>query len=116
MKLYGEAAGGRTVRARLVHPAPPPDSQRRPWPQRAVDLDVLGHVNNAVALEAVEEVLSGRRPAVVEVEYRDAIEPGDDVELLTAGDGVWLTVAGDVRVSARVAAAASPPEAPRLGH
>jgi len=102
MAIYGEAAGGRTVRPKLIHQQPPDDADRRPWPQRAVDVDVLGHVNNAVALEAVEQVLGGRSPAAAEVEYRDPIEPGDQVELVTCGDALWLTVGANVRVSARL--------------
>jgi acyl-ACP thioesterase len=67
---------------------------------RAADLDVLGHVNNAIALAAVEEVLAGGPTQRVEVEYRDAIEATDDVALVTAPGRMWLTVAGNVRVSA----------------
>ena len=49
-------------------------------------------------------MLGGRSPAAVEVEYRDPIEPGDQVELVTSGDDLWLTVGADVRVSARLRA------------
>jgi acyl-ACP thioesterase len=101
LAIYGEAAGGRTVRPKLIHRPPPDGADRRAWPQRAVDVDVLGHVNNAVALEAVEQVLDGRSPSAVAVEYRDPIDPGDRVELVTSGGDLWLTVGADVRVSAR---------------
>jgi acyl-ACP thioesterase len=68
--------------------------------QRVTDHDVLGHVNNAIAMAAVEEVLHGLAPRRVEVEYREAISPGDDVTLMCAEDLVWLVVDGRVRVSA----------------
>jgi acyl-ACP thioesterase len=98
--LYGEAAGGRTVRARLVHPDPPADGCEigRSWPLRATDFDVMRHMNNAVYWAAVEDELHRRRdlraPLRAEVEFRDAIEPGDDVQLVTQdGEGelrLWL--------------------------
>ena len=47
--VYGATAAGRRVRARLRHPAAPPDgAPGRPWRFRAADLDLAGHVNNAV--------------------------------------------------------------------
>ncbi len=109
LERYASAAGGRTVRARLRHPAPPDDAPTRPWPLRATDLDVLGHVNNAATWAAVEDELARRgvTPEAAELEYRAAIEPTDDVELRAAGgeDGtvwIWLVAGGDVRASAVV--------------
>ena len=124
LQIYGEAAGGRRASSRLTHPAPPDGARRRPWPQRTTDYDLLGHTNNAIGLAAVEEVVGeGGVPAEVEVEYRDAIEPGDEVHLVTAAANgrdlegqrqaigpasdlpsvaLWLTVAGQVRFSARM--------------
>jgi acyl-ACP thioesterase len=105
-ELYDEAAGGRKVRAKLRHPAPPagtgesgPGVSSASWPLRFVDFDVMDHVNNAVAWEALEEERAGRRhlraPVRAEVEYRDAIERGDDVlrmavEHQGGGLSVWL--------------------------
>ena len=74
-------------------------------------MDVLGHLNNAVALAAVEDELArraaGRRLTSVEIEYRAAIDPGDEVALAAVDDadavGVWLLVDGACRVAARVA-------------
>ena len=100
---YDEAAGGRTVSSRLAHdPQPPPDATVRPWPLRATDFDLLGHVNNAATWSVVEEVLAveglhqDRRPLEAELEYRLAIEPGDAVAVVSAraDDGalaVWIT-------------------------
>ena len=116
---YAESAGGRRVRGRLVHGAVPTDADRRPWPLRTSDFDVLDHVNNARSLEAVEDelvrCLPGRLPVRARIEYRGTLERGDAVELASstapraAGDAVlsvWLSVGGDVRVSATVTVAA----------
>ena len=100
-RIYGEAAAGRTVGSRLHHPVPGEGLDRRRWHQRACDHDMLGHANNAIAMAAVEEVLAARPARRVEVEYRDAIDPADDVEVVTDDGWMWLTVAGRVRVSAR---------------
>jgi acyl-ACP thioesterase len=107
--LYGRAANGRTVKGRLRHPPPPADATRRPWPLRQTDVDVLAHVNNAIAWAAVEDVLAGmpaHRIVRAEVEYRAPIDRDDPVELVTTSEPgsttCWLTVAGEVRTSAVV--------------
>ena len=113
---YGESAGGRRVRGRLVHGVPTEDAQVRPWALRASDFDVLDHVNNARFLEAIEDELDarlpGRVPVRARIEYRGTIERGDAVELASevrsdrddASElAAWLSVDGEVRVSATVA-------------
>src|SRR4051812_12892145 len=62
---YGESAGGRWVRGRLLHDAPPAEAASRPWSLRTSDFDVLDHVNNARSLEAVEDELVRRLPGRV---------------------------------------------------
>ena len=86
----------------------------RPWPLRASDFDVLDHVNNARSLEAVEDELArclpGRVPSRARVEYRGTVERGDAGRpgRRRACDGneselaMWLSVDGEVRVSATV--------------
>lgn len=107
---YAEAAGGRTVKARLLHRKPPAHAARRPWPLRSTDHDRLGHVNNAATWAPVEDELDrlGVVPTWAELEYGDAIDPTDVVELRRVeADGacwMWLTVDGAVRASARVVA------------
>lgn len=100
-EVYGEATGGRQVSSRLTLPAEPEPAgvQLRRWPLRHTDYDVLGHVNNAAYWSAVEDevVRAGLGLASVtmaELEYRTAIEPGDDIELTSqATEGgllLWL--------------------------
>ncbi len=88
-RLYGTAAQGRTVSARLSHPGPAgsPGSQAgRAWPLRATDFDTAGHVNNAIHWAAVEDVLAGLDwlPASAELEYRRPILPGHDPRLVVS--------------------------------
>jgi acyl-ACP thioesterase len=109
--VYGEAAGGRRVSTRLELPDPPAAAARTPWPLRATDVDVLGHVNNAAYWHAVEHVLpqaalDPARPLRAELDYRSPIDLGDPVELVAAAtEGVLvlgLAVAGVARAAARV--------------
>lgn len=87
--LYAEATGGRTVSAKLMHREPTSDAGCD-WPLRFADFDALGHVNNAVGWEPVEEVLADRAelrprldtPLLVEVEHRAAIERGARLSLV----------------------------------
>ena len=113
-EIYGEASGGRRVKARLDHPDPPDDARARfAWPLRFTDFDVLGHVNNAACWQVVEEAMSARRelraPLRAEVQHRTAIERGAGVEVTVAdadaGLQVWATADGQIALTARVARA-----------
>ena len=53
-----------------------------PWPLRATDVDLHGHVNNAVHWQAVEHVLPTTGPLRAELDYRQPIDLGDEIELL----------------------------------
>jgi hypothetical protein len=87
------------VSARLSHPGPPvtdglPGSQvGRPWPLRAGDFDMAGHVNNSVHWAAVEDVLAavGWRPASAELEYHRPILAGYEPRLVASEerDHLW---------------------------
>ena len=110
--IYGEATGGRRVKARLDHPDRPPDVREGfQWPLRFTDFDVLGHVNNAACWQIVEEALAARRdlraPLRAEVQHRTAIERGATVEVTVADDdgalSLWARADGDVAMSAVVA-------------
>src|SRR6187431_260144 len=87
--VYGEAHGGRRVKARLDHPDPPGgQGDSFAWPLRFTDFDVLGHVNNAACWQIVEEALSQHRdlraPLRAEVQHKTAIERDANVEVTTA--------------------------------
>ena len=107
---YGVAAAGRRVTSRLRHPRPAADCERRPWPLRVTDVDVLDHVNNAASWAAVEDELDRRAPARpiarAEMEYRAAVDLGEQIELCTAPGtdplACWLACADEVRTSAQV--------------
>ena len=86
-----------------------------PWRLRAVDIDLLGHVNNAAYWAAVEEqiepgtvfahrLLSGPHRAVIE--YGPGIASGAAVELLLEESddhmSLWFTVAGAVQAAATI--------------
>jgi acyl-ACP thioesterase len=109
--IYAEATGGRSVSTRLELPLPAADSPRTPWPLRATDADLHGHVNIAVYWQAVEDVLRSspidvRRPLAAELDYRDPIDLSDPVELAVVADGMHVSLGfsvGDaVRAVARV--------------
>jgi acyl-ACP thioesterase len=92
LAAYGESAGSRKANFRLAHPDPPDGASRSPWRFRAADLDVAGHVNNAVYWEPVEETFleTGAPDATdLEIEYREPAQPGDAV-ILREGPMMWV--------------------------
>jgi acyl-ACP thioesterase len=113
-ELYGPSTAGRRVSGRLRLPGPSDEATARPWPLRATDLDVLGHVNNGIAWAAVEDEVArhldegelDRRLRGATLEYRSPIDPGDEPELVSEIEpdaiGAWLRCGGAVRVAARV--------------
>ena len=106
---YGDTVGTHRPDHRLHLHAPPSGAERRAWPLRITDFDVLAHVNNAIAFAALEDcwARTGRSdlPGRVTVEYHGALAPGDAVELQWSASGAtvvcWLVVDGSVRVAAR---------------
>jgi acyl-ACP thioesterase len=110
-ELYGAAAGGRQITARLVHDAPPPDLDLRDWVVRASDFDMWRHVNNSVYWAIVEEAWASiddlAAPLRAELEHRDAISPGASVQwgwVPSPGGGfdLWILADGAVVASAQV--------------
>jgi acyl-ACP thioesterase len=90
--LYGSAAAGRRVSARLRHPSPDPDATSERWTFRAIDLDIAGHVNNAAYWQPLEEeLLSGPEPEQIdiEIEFRAPCQPGEKL-LLRKGSRRWI--------------------------
>ncbi|MGP8159823.1 MAG: acyl-[acyl-carrier-protein] thioesterase [Candidatus Dormibacteria bacterium] len=109
-RIWGAGSGARPVSARLLHPAPPPVAEGRRWAIRTTDLDVMGHVNNAVHWEAVEDELArrlpGRIPVAAECEYRIPLDLGTHVRVVSEVDAgslrIWLVSDGGVHASALV--------------
>jgi acyl-ACP thioesterase len=101
LATYGAAAGGRVVRARLVHDAEPPADVpcgELLFPLRFSDVDVLDHVNNAVSWAVVEELLARRRdlraPLRASLEHRAPLDGrAVRVRWTDAPDGVWAWLA-----------------------
>jgi len=108
--VYGEAAAGRIVRARLSLPDPPPSSVPTPWPLRFADFDVMDHLNNASYWVVVEEQLSHRRdlraPMRAVVEFRVAVEHRDEVGVIGVDEpdavALWLVGQMGTFAAARV--------------
>ena len=103
LEIYGPSAAGRRASTRLTLP-PPAVEPDREWPLRAVDVDRLGHVNNAAYWAPVEELwagrLGGRLHAVLE--YRKPIDLGERVQIAHDGELMWLVVDGEARSAARL--------------
>ena len=88
--------GGGAPRAGAAAPSRRAARRRRgrPWRFRAADLDLAGHVNNAVYWQVLEEELVPADPpgADAEIEYRAAGGPGEAA--VVADDGMrWITAA-----------------------
>jgi acyl-ACP thioesterase len=110
--VYAEATGGRHVSTKLELPAPPADGERIRWSLRATDVDLHGHVNNAVYWQAVEELLptlgsDPRQPVQAELDYRQPIDFGEEIDLVVFDDQGRSAVAfvanrADIRAVARI--------------
>jgi acyl-ACP thioesterase len=101
LEIYGPSTEGRRASTRLTLP-PPTSAPDRDWPLRVVDVDRLGHVNNAAYWAPFEELwagrLGGRLQAVLE--YRKPIDLGERVQIAHDGDAGWLVVGDEVRAAA----------------
>jgi acyl-ACP thioesterase len=112
---YDVSAGDRVVSTKLELPDPPAAASRLPWSVRAADIDLHGHLNNAVYWQAVEERLVRRgpdpaRPLRASLDYRAPIDVDDDVHVLewSGESGVHVALATDEAVKA-VARVVQPP-------
>jgi acyl-ACP thioesterase len=106
--VYAEAAGDRRVSTRLELPDPPTGAEPTAWALRATDIDLHGHVNNAVHWQAVEELLptlavDPREPVRAELDYRQPLDEGEKLDLVTFdhdGSGAVAFVARRTEVRA----------------
>ena len=113
LEVYGPAAGGRRVTARLRHPGAPSAPRGRQWVFRATELDIADHINNSAYWQPLEdELLGGSEPESIdaEIEFRAPAQPG---RKRFVGDGGplrsramrWIASEhGEVHASIRVAA------------
>ena len=107
--VYGDSMRDATVSGKLLLPRHPPEDARGvQWPLRVTDIDILGHVNNAVYWEAVESELAapdGFRGSAV-VEYRQPIDLQSRVELRVQARAhgllIWFVADGAVAAAAQV--------------
>jgi acyl-ACP thioesterase len=114
LEIYGDAAGGRKISTRLSLPGPGADvaadaAATVTWPIRRVDLDVFGHVNNAIAWAILHEIedVHGDGAGTGELEHLAPAGPDDSpLTLRSNGHGptacsAWLVAGDTVRVAAR---------------
>jgi acyl-ACP thioesterase len=87
LTLIGEAAADRRISARLLVgrdlPADTKVAEEYPWALRFADFDAIGHLNNAVYWEPLEQYLGAHRdrraPLHATVEHHRSVEPGAHV-------------------------------------
>jgi acyl-ACP thioesterase len=105
-EVYGSAAAGRRVTARLRHPAPDAIETDAAWTFRVTELDIAGHINNAAYWTALEEeLLGGSEPVTLdaELEFRTPAQPGVK-RMLRSGPLRWIVDrGGQVHASALLA-------------
>jgi acyl-ACP thioesterase len=109
---YAAAAGGRVVSTRFALHDPAATAPRVAWQLRGADVDLHGHVNNAVHWAAVEDAVAASGalglggPLLADLEYREPLDLGDDLSLSTTAEGdrvlVGLHVGDGVRAVARL--------------
>lgn len=111
-EAYGLSAAGRRPRSSLRHPSTPPaDAERLEWAFSRADMDILGHINNAMYWRVAEEYLQLDRltgdGGVLEAEYRAGIGSGP-AAIHRSGDMLWVSGAdGDVAATLLCAPAAA---------
>jgi acyl-ACP thioesterase len=113
LDVYREASGGRVASTKLtLSPQAPLHAKAGIWPLRVSDIDILGHVNNAVHWAALETALAERAPDVARLrgimEYRQPIDLTQTLELRTEttprGFRVWYLADGAAAATAEILA------------
>jgi acyl-ACP thioesterase len=109
LAAYEESAAGNRPSTRLHHPSEPTaGAERSAWSFSAADMDVAGHVNNAVYWRVLEDLLGGppAEPATLEAEYRGGITAGQ-ATVARAGGLVWV-IDGEGAVAASLTVGQEP--------
>ncbi|GGC76916.1 hypothetical protein GCM10011410_32750 [Hoyosella rhizosphaerae] len=112
-QMLGSTAENKKLRWKpMITETPGENDHNVPFPLRSVDIDLLGHVNNAVYLQAVEDVLT-HRPELTAIPTRTAIEylaptaPDSDLQLAVRHEDksftAWFAIDGKTHAQARVA-------------
>jgi acyl-ACP thioesterase len=88
---------------------PSADELRLPWPLRGSDVDLHGHVNNAVYWQALEHLLLSagpdlQRPLRARVDYREPVELDDQLELGATASSTGLEVSFRTATSVKAVA------------
>ncbi len=101
--VYGEAAGGRTVHARLAHGGPP-DGGATPRRGRCGSATSTCSATSTTPCtgRSSRSASTCRRPSTVTVEYRGGIDRGQRAELVVDGHELWLLADGAVAASGRI--------------
>ncbi|MEM7275950.1 MAG: acyl-ACP thioesterase domain-containing protein [Actinomycetota bacterium] len=117
LKLYGEAAAGRSVSARLQNPkladADQPIMEER-WPLRVSDYDIYDHVNNAAYWAVVEQWSPPTgRARRIRLEYGAGVAPDAAVTVARTGAdadraALWWLDGGDPTAPVLASAAVRP--------
>lgn len=115
LALYGAAAAGRRVTARLRHPPPRPGADSaRSWTFRATELDIAGHINNAAYWTPLEDELQRTEPETIdaEIEFRTPCQPGPKLIIgdpgeLRGGSRRWITEEAGENVASVLVSAVS---------
>jgi len=111
LAMWGDAAAGRKVTARLHHPGPEENADAYPWRFRITECDLAGHINNAAYFQPLEEELiqDGDPSSIdVEIEYRSPAQPGE-TQILRNGSHRWI-VGADGETLASLIVAPNPPD------
>lgn len=92
--VYAESAAGKRPRISLRHaPEPPTGAEALDWYFALADVDLIGHVNNAMYWRVAEELLDlkplAETPARLEAEYRGGIGPGP-ARIHRDGTTLWI--------------------------
>lgn len=112
LDIYGSAAQGRAVSARLRLPKMPTEGTATwRWPLRVVDVDTQRHVNNAAYWAVLEEALGGEAPDGAHeacVEYGAGLTLDDEVTVHHAeidGSRLWWLVNAEGEMAASISLA-----------